>query len=133
MAAGLSSQVRIGALPGVTLTGRVHDVGRRAKTVNNATVFDVWIVIEDLAGQVMRAGYSATAEVYVDRRENVLVLPERVIEYRRDDAIVRVPGPEGKPVEKLITVGLGDGLVIEVTDGLNEGDVVLEREYPTVE
>jgi HlyD family secretion protein len=130
---GLSAEISIGALPETTLSGTLQDVGRKAKTVNNATVFDVWIDIENADGAIMRAGYSATAEVSVDRRENVLVLPERVITYREDGAFVNLPGPDGKPTERAIEVGLGDGLVIEVTEGLKEGDLVLEREYPTLE
>jgi HlyD family secretion protein len=81
----------------------------------------------------MRAGYSATAEIFIARRENVLVLPERVIEYRDDDPFVRIPGNDGTATEQAVTLGLGDGLVIEVTSGLQEGNRVLEREYPQVE
>lgn len=130
---GLPAETRIGALPGVLLKGHVHDVGRKAKIVNNATVFDVWITIESPTAEVTRAGYSATAEIFIARRENVLVLPERVIEYRDDQPFVRIPGEDGNPMEQAVTLGLGDGLVIEVTSGLQEGDRVLEREYPQME
>ena len=130
---GLPAEVSIGALPGVHLQGRVHDVGRKAKIVNNATVFDVWITVDSATTPVTRAGYSATAEIFIARRENVLVVPERVVEYRDDRPFVRVLGDDGTPFDRAVTLGLGDGLMTEVTTGLQEGDRVLEREYPKLE
>ena len=35
-------------------------------------------------------------------------------------------GPDGTPVETAVTLGLTDGLVIEVTGGVSEGQEVLE-------
>ena len=130
---GMSADISIGALPDVTLTGSVQEVGLKAKEVNNAIVFDVNIAIHGSQGHTIRAGYSATSEIFIDRRENVLVLPERVIEFHDGQAFVRARRPDGTSAEKKITVGLSDGLTIEIVDGLQEGDLVLEKEYPKID
>lgn len=46
---------------------------------------------------------------------------------------VHVEGPDGKPLAKQIKVGITDGIMTEVTEGLNEGDVVLTGRSPTKE
>jgi HlyD family secretion protein len=129
---GMRAEVRVGALPGVTLEGTVQEVGLKARVEDQATLFDVWLEIAGRHGQTIRAGYSATARIFIEQRENVLVLPERVVEFRDDEALVRVSGPGDTPVERKIEVGLSDGLLIEVVDGLAEGDLVLEREYEQI-
>jgi HlyD family secretion protein len=130
---GLSAEITVGALPGVTLQGSVTEVGLKARTVGNATVFDVVIELVGREGQIIRAGYSATAEVFIEQRKDALVLPERVVEFREGSAIVRVPGRDGVAEEKIVEIGLSDGLVVEVCSGLREGDLVLEREYGPIE
>jgi len=131
---GLTAEIRVGALPDVSLRGTVSEVGLKAKVVANATLFDVKIPIEPSSNPVtIRAGYSATAEVFIEKREDVLVLPERVVEFRNGEAVVRVPSVGREPVEKKIAVGLSDGLSIEVISGLSEGEQILEREYKRLE
>ena len=77
----------------------------------------------------LRAGYSANAEIVVQSRKNVLLLPERLVSFADGQASVEVPGPseEDPPVKKDVEVGLSDALNIEVVDGLSEGDLVIER------
>jgi HlyD family secretion protein len=67
------------------------------------------------------------AEIEVDRRENVLVLPERLVEFRGGRSFVGIPDGRGGRAEKEVRTGLGDGLVVEVLDGLAEGDEVVEK------
>ena len=57
-------------------------------------------------------------------------LPERVVDYRDGDAIVLVPGTDGTPQERVIQTGVSNGLTVEITEGLREGDLVLERPNP---
>lgn len=129
---GMSAEIRVGALPGLTLKGTVEEVGLKARNVSNATVFDVRMTIDGHEGQVMRAGYSATAEIFIEKRADVLVVPERVVEFRDGEAIARLAGPDGSPVERKIELGLSDGLLVEVVEGLREGERVLERQYPRI-
>jgi multidrug efflux pump subunit AcrA (membrane-fusion protein) len=69
------------------------------------------------------------AEIEIDRRDDVLVLPERVLDYRDGKSFVDILDEKGRRTEKEIETGLGDGMTVEVSGGLSEGDVVLERTY----
>src|SRR5947209_14075225 len=54
-------------------------------TLFRSTVFPIEIVLTEVAGATLRAGYSANAEVAISRRDSVLYIPERLITHRHED------------------------------------------------
>lgn len=117
----------LGALPGAVLSGTVLEIGLRARRQDNAALFDVRIAVTPDPAVPLRAGYSAVAEVELARAEDVLCVPERVLRFDGGRTFVRVPGADGRAVEREVELGLGDGLLVEVRSGLEEGQRVLER------
>jgi len=126
---GMQVALEVGALPGVEVQGELTEIALRSQVVNNATVFGVKIAVTPPAGAVLRSGYSAVARIEIERAADVLVLPERVVDYRAGRAFVLVPGPDDEPVEREIECGVSDSLTVEITGGLDEGDLVLERVF----
>jgi len=126
---GMQAALEVGALAEIPVMGELVEIALRSRIVNNATVFDVELRVAPPEDVVLRSGYSAVARIEIDRAEDVLVLPERVVDYRGKLAFVRVPGEQGKEQEKEVSCGLSDGITVEITDGLAEGDEVLERVY----
>lgn len=125
---GMDATLKVGALPDEVVEGRLTRISPKSREVNNAIVFDVEIAVLKKDGQALRAGYSANADIVLNKRENVLRIPERVIEFRGDSTFVKLPGEsDAPPKERFIKTGLSDGIHIEVTSGLNEGDRVLEK------
>jgi len=124
---GMAVELKIGALPDAVVTGSLSKVWLKSQKQENSTVFPVEIAIEETNGVVLRAGFSANASIVINRHENVLTLPERVVYFRSDSAFVNIPLPENKDEEKLIKTGLSDTIDIEVVSGLNERDKVLEK------
>ena len=83
---------------------------------------------------VLRAGYSANADIVVREKQGVLLIPERLVTFAEGKATVEVPPPgEGEPVKKNIKVGLSDGINIEVAEGLQLKDQVVERPPKKIE
>jgi HlyD family secretion protein len=123
---GMPASVTLGALPGVVLTGAVVEIGLRARRQDNAALFDVRIQLEPRADVMLRAGYSAVAEVEVARVDEVLVLPERCLVHRGGESFVTLLQADGKTEERAVKLGLGDGLRIEIVDGLPADARVLE-------
>ena len=132
---GMPVEIRVGAFPDSTVTGRLSKISLKSHKRDNATVFDV--EISDLAAPSdiqLRAGYSANADIIIKRAADVLMIPERVIEFRDDSTFVRLPKGEGKEFEeRLIEIGMSDGIHCEVVSGLEEGDKVLEKETREIE
>ena len=123
---GMAADIQIGALPDSRIVGKVERIFPKAKKEGNATLFDIEILVPDTAGQPLRAGYSATATITVRAKENILMLPERLVLFENGKKFVEVK--KGEVVEKKeVQTGLSDGLNIEITQGLAEDEMVVER------
>jgi HlyD family secretion protein len=130
---GMVVQVKIGALPDAKVTGRVAKISLKARKEENATSFPVEIALESAAGQTLRAGLSANAEVIIDERKGVLTIPERLVTFEDGGAWVTVRRADGTSEKRTIRTGLSDAIQVEVLDGLEEGEQVLEKPVETVE
>jgi HlyD family secretion protein len=124
---GMPVNLKIGALPNDTIEGTLYKISPKAKLQENTTLFDVEIKITKAGFDVLRAGYSANADIIIQKKEDILVIPERVVQFKEDTAFVEVKQPNGEIVKKTIKTGLSDGLNIEVAEGLKEGDLLVER------
>ena len=129
---GLKAELVVGALPGKTVKGRVSLISLKAKKQENTTVFPIEIVIEDAGGALLRAGFSANANIIIAQKDSVLSVPERVVTFRNDSAFVRIPEGEKKSKELHIKTGLSDAINVEIISGLKEGQEVLEKEVKEI-
>lgn len=125
-------ELQVGAIPNVQITGHVTLISLKARKEDNTTVFPVEIKIDATKETVLRAGYSANANIIIARRDSVLSIPERVITFRNDSAFVEIPLGEGKTEERYIKTGLSDAIQVEVIEGLKEGDEVLEKKVQEI-
>jgi HlyD family secretion protein len=123
---GMPVEIKIGALPGIQVTGVLSKISLKARTEDNATVFPIEIELDKAEGVVLRAGYSANADVIIDRRESVLTIPERLVTFAGDTAKVTVLIGNGTEEERVIETGLSDAINVEVLAGLEEGEKVVE-------
>jgi HlyD family secretion protein len=124
---GMPAILKVGALPNDTIRGVLYKISPKARKEENATLFDVEIKIVQRGPSVLRAGYSANADLIINQKEDILVIPERLVEFVEDTAFVQFKDPAGKIEKKTIKTGLSDGLNIEVTEGLKEGDLLAEK------
>jgi len=123
---GMPATIKIGALPNASVKGRLEKIWLKAHKQEQATVFPIEIVLTEVAGATLRAGYSANAEVTISRRDSVLYIPERLITHRHDSSFVTVRTGPGKTQERWIKTGLSDAINIEVLEGLQVTDSIVE-------
>jgi len=126
LAEGMPATIKIGALPEARLEGEVYSISLKARNEDNATVFPIEIALVGSQDVALRAGYSANADVIIERRDSILVIPERLIRVSGDTTRVTVLGPGGVTEERVIETGLSDAVSIEVLDGLVEGEDLVE-------
>jgi HlyD family secretion protein len=127
MKEGMEVEIKVGALPTDTVKGFLRKIWLKAQKKDNATVFPIEILIPGARNTTLRAGYSANANIIIQKKNDVLTIPERVVTFRNDSSFVKVPMAQGKDEEKLIKTGLSDAISIEVVSGLKEGDEVSEK------
>jgi HlyD family secretion protein len=123
---GMPVSITIGALPEASVAGRLTRISLKARTEDNQTVFPVEITLEATSGTTLRAGYSANADIIIERRDSVLAIPERLITVENDTARVTVLLPDGSTEERVVERGLSDAINIEILSGLREGELVVE-------
>jgi multidrug efflux pump subunit AcrA (membrane-fusion protein) len=90
--------------------------GSGTTTVRCAIPADVK-VFSGLTAQLVIAGGVA---------ENVLIVPVTAVEGSAETGNVYIVKPDGSTESKPVTLGLNDGINVEVKDGLVEGDLVLQ-------
>ena len=129
---GQEVRITADALEGQTFSGVVDKVSINGTTANGATSYPVTIIIEDYGD--LRPGMNVSAQIIGEVVPNALCIPVDAVERGNT---VTVPGPgalseDGLSVvdvtkleTKEVTLGRNDDEYIEVTDGLEEGDVVL--------
>lgn len=142
---GMLAEIKVGALPNAQVTGRLAKIWLKAKKEENSTVFPVEIEIAEAVERhpddpestpqpvVLRAGYSANTEIIIEKREDVLLIPERVIEFAEDTAAVRVRLADNTTEDRVIQTGLSDAINIEIVGGLTEGEFVAEKPPKEIE
>ena len=136
MIEGMPVRIQVGALPGQTVQGILTRIAPKAREKEGATVFDVEAAVQTEGTEiVLRAGYSANADVIIQEKNDVLLVPERLVKMEEEKAFVEIPGAtlEAEPEKKEIEIGLSDGLNLEVIAGLAEGDKVVQRPSREVE
>jgi HlyD family secretion protein len=131
LALGAVARLKVGALPGAVVTGKLNRIAPQAKEENGARLFEVEIELDPASNVVLRAGYSANADLILQEKTDILLVPERLVLFENDGAktFVEIPGvePDAEPRKVEIVTGLSDGLNIEVKSGLAEGDKVVQR------
>lgn len=130
---GMEVEIKVGALPTDTVRGVLSKISLKAEKKDQATVFPIEIAIPKSNKATLRAGYSANANIIIQKKQSVLMIPERVVTFRNDSAFVNVALPGGKVEERYIKTGLSDAINIEVVQGLAEADSVEEKPVKKIE
>jgi HlyD family secretion protein len=126
---GMECEIKIGALPKDTAYGVLTKISPKARRNEGSTVFDVEIELSEIGTTLLRAGYSANADIIITRKEDILIIPERLIEFKEDTAFVELSADTTAVTIDTINIktGLSDGINIEIINGLSEGDLLVER------
>ena len=121
---GMPLTITIGALRDYTFDANLEYISPKAVESNGANQFKVKAAVKVDSEHTIRSGYSANAQIELEKKENVVSVPESTLEFEGEDAYVYTKSQDGTYQKTKITTGLSDGVNIEVKDGLSEGDTV---------
>ncbi|MBU2008772.1 MAG: efflux RND transporter periplasmic adaptor subunit [Chloroflexi bacterium] len=128
---GQEARTVLDALPTVTFQGQVKAIAPLAQRQAGLINYRVLLSLEGprspdgavQAGITLREGLTVTAEILVDKRENVLLVPNRALSRRGQERVVKVVAGE-RLEERVVVAGPSDGDYTEITSGLKEGEKV---------
>lgn len=122
---GQRAIISVDALPGVQLEGKVTSVSPLATEESGLILYKIKVGFEASEGSGLKAGMSATADVVISERSDVLLVPSRAIgEDSQGSPVVQVV-VNGQIEERAVVIGITDGSQTEIVSGLNEGEIVL--------
>ena len=116
--------IHVGALKDKTYHAVVEYVSPKGKDTSGTILFEVKAAISGDDLSALKAGFSSNAEVEMAHKTGVLTIPEATVTYEGDKSFVFVKGSKGQYEKKEVTLGLSDGIKVEVLSGLT-GDETL--------
>jgi RND family efflux transporter MFP subunit len=122
---GQTASISFDALTGQTFTGKVVAIDATSTVTSNVVTYNVTVALDSASPEV-KVGMTASVDVTVAEKDNVLLLPASALSGRGDTATVTVRTATGDE-ERQVTVGLRGDDSVEIASGLAAGDVVVTK------
>jgi RND family efflux transporter MFP subunit len=124
---GQKATVFVDAFPGKIFDGQVQFISPFGTLQTGTGTYKVEIVLDPEAAQYLTGGLTATAEILVDKRTDVLLVPNDALHVQDNEYWVYVIKEDmvGQIEQRQVQVGLQSLTQTEILSGLNEGEKVL--------
>ncbi len=129
IAPGQDAQITVNSLDGV-FSGKVTKVNRSSKSENGVTAYEVEITLPK--DSRMLSGMSANVVIKIEGVKGAVVIPVAALQQTGTGSSVYLSYDEKTGMlgdEVPVVTGLSDGSMIEITEGLSEGDTIWYIQY----
>ena len=123
---GMPVKITLGALQDMEFQAELEYISPKGVEENGANQFEIKAAIRVPDSVTVRSGYSANAEIVLQRVQDVLTIPESCVEFSGDTTFVYVLTQIEPQLfnRQQVSIGMSDGINIEIKDGLAEGQKV---------
>lgn len=121
---GMELKLTIGAIEGESFLASIEQIAPKGKIVEGTTQFGIEAKVNVSGDQFIRAGYSASADIILDKRVQVLSVNEGNLLFEGGKVYAFVADGVGGFDKRELQSGLSDGIVIEIVSGLSEGEKI---------
>jgi HlyD family secretion protein len=121
---GMDLLLTVGAIDNDTFHATLKYIAPKGVLENGAVQFEIKADVVLKESQFIRAGYSANADMVLDRRDNVLAIKEAQLLFEEDSAYVEVETTPQSFEKRYVKTGLSDGINIEIVSGLKNTDKI---------
>jgi HlyD family secretion protein len=124
---GQTARIVVESFKDKKFNGKVTRISPMGEEKDNVTSFAVRVSIDNPGGE-LRANMSANAEIILDEKHGVVLVPESAVLYDKDkNTSVEIPDPKGENGKRKIPVKLGitNGVKAQILAGLQEGQKVV--------
>uniref|UniRef100_A0A7C3Z3B7 HlyD family efflux transporter periplasmic adaptor subunit n=1 Tax=candidate division WOR-3 bacterium TaxID=2052148 RepID=A0A7C3Z3B7_UNCW3 len=125
---GQEALITLDAFPDEPVPARVTKISREAQVISDVVVYEVMVEPSQVPPR-WASGMTANVSFFVQKRENVLTLPNSALKERNGEKFAFVLN-NNQPEMRKIETGLTDGKITEIREGLKEGDKVLVSSGP---
>ena len=124
IAVGMDLILSVGAIESEKFDAKLEFISPKGEDNQGAVKFDIRASIRLKESSFLRAGYSATADIVLDKRDQVLAIREGNLIFDDGKTFVDLMVGEQQFERKEVQTGLSDGINIEILDGLDEDDQI---------
>lgn len=117
----------IGAIEDIEFEANLEHISPKGVEVNGAVQFEIKADVKLLDDQFIRSGYSANANIVLDKADSVLAISESLLLFDKDTVYVEVETSPQVFEKRYIKTGLSDGINIEVIEGLSKDDKIKKQ------
>jgi HlyD family secretion protein len=122
---GLPLEITVGAVENTTFDAILDYIAPKGKLENGAIQFEIKGTLNKQDTTFVRVGLSANASIILARADSVLSIKEALVQFDKDtkEPFVEIKNGDGFD-RKDITLGVSDGIYVEIKDGIAEGDAI---------
>jgi HlyD family secretion protein len=131
VAVGMPVTISVGALGSETLSGNVEYISPKGKEKDGTMEFEIRAAVAIKPGVVLRANYSANADIILERHEQVLAIDEGAVRFEQGQPYVEVELEPNRFERRTVKLGLSDGLLVEVVSGVEKESRLKKQEPET--
>ncbi len=122
---GMKLDIVIGAIDKKHFEGNLEYIAPKGATVDGAIQFELRAALKLTSEDFVRAGYSANADIVLKRKDKVLSIGESLLRFNEDKSpYVEVEVAPQRFEKRELTIGLSDGIHIEVLSGISKEDKI---------
>jgi len=121
---GMKIILTMGAIEKNKFEADLEYVSPKGNTDNGSIQFVIKAKIHQKKDMFIRSGYSANADIVLDRRDSVLAIGENQLQFQGDSTYVELETKPQNFEERFVKTGLSDGVNIEILSGLTKKDKV---------
>jgi len=121
---GQRAVISVDALPDLRIEGKVTYISPIPSSQSGVILYRTTVQFQSLSGSQLRVGMSATANIVLQERKNVLLVPERAVYLNESGKSTVKVIIGGQAQERAVVTGITDGFDIEIISGLSEGETV---------
>ena len=122
----LDLEITVGAIENKTFEAVLDYIAPKGIEENGAVQFEIKGTLSKKDTTFIRAGLSANASIILARADSVLTVKEALIQYDNESLQPYVEIQTGDQTfeRREVTLGISDGLIVEVLSGLEQGDLI---------
>ncbi|MDY6790434.1 MAG: efflux RND transporter periplasmic adaptor subunit [Thermodesulfobacteriota bacterium] len=122
--AGMDLILSVGAVEKEKFDAVLEYISPKGVAEEGAIQFEIRAKMKLKQSHFIRAGYSANADIVLEKKDSVLAINESLLQFEGDRLYVEVESQPQEFTKRYIEVGLSDGIHIEIVNGLSKNDKI---------
>lgn len=125
IAVGQKATITFDALDDVSVIGEVLNIDSAGTVSQGVVTYDLQIVFDCGEETRIKDGMSVSAEIIIQSRQEVLMVPNTVIKYQGEVAYVEILSDDGIISDQQVEIGISSDMYTEIISGVKQGERVV--------